>query len=393
VEPTTLDLTRTDRSQPRHAADFRAGDFRAGDFGTGDFGTGDFRAGDFRVGVARALEQFLDGRAAELTSCSPVLVPAVAALREFLLSGGKRIRPAFCYWGWRGAGGDPDEPAIVHAAASLELLHASGLIHDDIIDASDTRRGRPSVHRRFAALHRDDRLSGSPADFGTSAAILLGDMCLAWCGQMLDESALPPAAVSAARPVFHLMHTEVLTGQYLDLLEQSLPTLSAPRSMNVITYKTARYTVERPLQLGGLLAGAREPLIAAYSRFAQPVGEAFQLRDDVLGVFGDSAQTGKPAGDDLREGKHTVLVVIARQRAGRSQRADLDRLLGNPDLNSSDLHCLRAIITSTGALDAVEDIISDRLALALRVLAEGPLDDATQTGLAELAIAATRRSA
>jgi geranylgeranyl diphosphate synthase, type I len=365
----------TDADQPPPAGGFEAGDFRAGDFG---------------AGVARALERFLDGRAAELMSCSPALVPAVAALREFLLSGGKRIRPAFCYWGWRGAGGDRDDPAIIHAAASLELLHASGLIHDDIIDASDTRRGRPSVHRRFAALHRDDRLCGSPAGFGTSAAILLGDMCLAWCSQMLDESALTAAAVSAARPAFHLMHTEVLAGQYLDLLEQSLPTVSVPRSMNVIRYKTARYTVERPLQIGGLLAGADEPLTAAYSRFAEPVGEAFQLRDDVLGVFGDSAQTGKPAGDDLREGKHTVQVVIARQRASRAQRADLDRLLGNPDVSSSDIGLLREIITSTGALDAVEGMISDRVALALQVLAEAPLADAVQTGLAELAISATR---
>jgi geranylgeranyl diphosphate synthase type I len=355
-------------------------------------GASGFPAGELRTRFGQALAEFLDDRAAELLSCSPHLRPAVAALREFLLSGGKRMRPAFCYWGWRGAGGDPAEPAIIRAAASLELLHGSGLIHDDIIDASDSRRGQPSVHRRFAAHHGADRLCGSSADFGTAAAILLGDMCLAWCGQMLDESGLPATAISAAKPAFHLMHTEVLTGQYLDVLEQSLPTLSVPRSMNVIRYKTARYTVERPLQIGALLAGAGEGLLAAYSRFALPVGQAFQLRDDVLGVFGDSAQTGKPVGDDLREGKHTVLVAIARERASRAQRADIDRLLGDPQLEGSGMDCLRAIIVGTGALDAVEEDISDRLAQALQVLADEPLDDAVRVGLADLAIGSVRRS-
>jgi geranylgeranyl diphosphate synthase, type I len=350
-----------------------------------------FRPADFRASVGQALAEFLDGRAAELMSCSPFLEPAVHALRDFLLLGGKRIRPAFCYWGWRGAGGDPADPGIIRAGAALELLHGSGLMHDDIIDASDTRRGQPSVHRRFAALHRDDRLSGSPDAFGTAAAILLGDMCLAWCGQLLDECQLPPAVVRAARPAFHLMHTEVLTGQYLDTLESALPTMSVPRAMTVIRYKTARYTVERPLQLGGLLAGAGDELLAAYARFAAPVGEAFQLRDDVLGVFGDSALTGKPAGDDLREGKHTVLVALAAERGSRAQRADLDRLLGRPGLAEADIDVLRSIIADTGALDAVEEQIATRLAAARQALSQAPVTDEVRVGLMDLAVVSAQR--
>jgi geranylgeranyl diphosphate synthase, type I len=347
----------------------------------------------FRARIEQALREFLDRRGIEMMSCSPSLEPAVHALRDFLLAGGKRLRPAFCYWGWRGAGGHAGEPGIITAAAALELLHGCGLIHDDIIDASDLRRGQPSVHRRFADLHRRGRLHGSPENFGTAAAILLGDLCLTWCDQMFDESLLPAPAVRAAKSLFHLMHTEVLSGQYLDMLEQSLGTVSLPRSLTVIRYKTAKYTVERPLHVGGLLAGADEKLLAGYSRFALPIGEAFQLRDDVLGVFGDSTQTGKPAGDDLREGKHTVLIALAMERGSRAQRRDLDRLLGHQTLTHEGIDVLRSIIIDTGALDSVEEQIDSQMSVACQALYEAPLTDEVRAGLTNLAVASIQRSA
>jgi geranylgeranyl diphosphate synthase, type I len=349
-------------------------------------------AAAFRASIGRALHDFLDSRGTEMMSWSPSLSPAVRALQDFL-TGGKRLRPAFCYWGWRGAGGDVGESGIITAAAALELLHAFGLIHDDIIDASDIRRGQPSVHRQFEKLHGDDGLRGSAENFGIAAAILLGDLCLAWCSQMLDECQLPEPGLSAARKVFHLMHTEVLAGQYLDVLEQSLRTVSLPRAMTVVRYKTAKYTVERPLQLGGLLAGADEQLLAGYSQFALPIGEAFQLRDDVLGVFGDTARTGKPAGDDLREGKHTALIALATERGSHAQRADLNRLLGSPDLTEDGIDLLRSIIIDTGALDMVERHIDSRVTQARTALAQVPLADEARGALLELTVACSRRSA
>jgi geranylgeranyl diphosphate synthase type I len=343
--------------------------------------------------VGSALRHFLDTRAEDLLSIGPVLEPVVAALRDFLLNGGKRLRPAFCYWGWRGAGGMPGDTAVIGAAASLELLHACGLIHDDIIDASDTRRGQPAVHRRFAQLHHRDHLRGSADGFGTAAAILLGDMCMTWCDQMFDENLPPTANVRAAKKLFHLMHTEVLAGQYLDALEQSLDTVSLSRAMTVIRYKTACYTVVRPLQLGALLAGADDELLASYSRFAMPLGEAFQLRDDVLGVFGDSSATGKPTGDDLREGKHTVLLALARDRATGPQRGELDRLVGEPALTEDGVDILRSIIIDTGALRDVEAQIDARMSLVRGALSDAPLTEEVREALTELAIASTKRSA
>ncbi|MFD0528010.1 polyprenyl synthetase family protein [Kitasatospora arboriphila] len=245
----------------------------------------------------------------------PQLGPVSEALRDFLLDGGKRLRPAFCYWGWRGAGGSADHPGIADAAAALELLQASALVHDDLMDRSDTRRGLPSVHRRFEGLHRENGWRGDREQYGASAAVLLGDLLLIWCDELFQSSGLPDDAVRAAKPVFDLMRTEVMVGQYLDVLEpvagDSADAGALDRAQTVLHYKSAKYTIERPLQVGALLAGAGPGLVEAYGAFGLPLGEAFQLRDDLLGVFGDPAVTGKPAGDDLREGKRTLLVAHA----------------------------------------------------------------------------------
>jgi geranylgeranyl diphosphate synthase, type I len=324
-----------------------------------------------------------------MLAVSPGLEPVCRALNDYLLVGGKRLRPAFCYWGFRGAGGTPDELGIIDAAAALELLHGCALIHDDVMDASDTRRGQPSMHRRFASWHSDSGMNGSPERFGTAVAILLGDMCLAWCDQMFDECTLPN--VRAAKAFFHLMHTELVAGQYLDMLDQSLDTISVQRALNVIHYKTSRYSIERPLQLGAILAGASQDLLDTYASFAVPLGEAFQLRDDILGVFGDTRQTGKPSGDDLREGKHTVMIALATERSAAADRTDLGLLLGDPDISDDGIERLRSIIRRTGALDSVEQLISERRALALSILDAGQLADSARAALADLATAVTRR--
>lgn len=261
-----------------------------------------------RLRVEGALAGFLNEHAAPASD--PDVLEGYRLLREFVLSGGKRVRPVLCYWGWRGAGG-PDSDEIVSAAAALELCHAGLLIHDDIMDASELRRGLPTVHRR---LERPGRAGAEP--FGRSAAILLGVLALAWADELLVTSGTDPSRMRDAYRCFSAMRTEVIAGQYLDILAQLSDEIDLERALTVVRYKTAKYTVERPLQIGGALAGADQALLDGYSAFGLPLGEAFQLRDDVLGVFGDPELTGKSVTDDLREGKHTVL--IAQTLAGAS---------------------------------------------------------------------------
>ncbi len=354
---------------------------------------------DLRTRVSAELTAFLDRQEALLAEVSGDLAPVVAALREFL-DGGKRMRPGFCYWGWRAAGGDGTaEAAAVRAAASLELLQASALIHDDYIDGSDTRRGAPAIHRRFERLHRDGGWEGEPERFGAAAAVLLGDITLTWCDELFTRCGLDAARVHAARPVFDLMRSEVMAGQYLDVLAQarglsvSTPHESLARARTVLRFKSAKYTIERPLQLGAALAtgSADGPLAEALSRYGLPLGEAFQLRDDVLGVFGDPVATGKPAGDDLREGKQTVLVALAAQRADDTQAKALRSGLGDARLDAAGVETLRSVIADTGALAEVEARISELTQTALAALDEAPVTAESREVLGELAVAATAR--
>jgi geranylgeranyl diphosphate synthase type I len=345
---------------------------------------------DLRVRVQKTLDDFVGRQVPLLDAISEDLGPLVDAIAA-LVSGGKRLRPAFAYWGWRGAGGD-DHDEIIRAVTSLELLQACALIHDDVMDGSDTRRGQPSAHRRFAALHRGHTWLGSAESFGTGAAILVGDLCLSWSDELLFTSGLPGAAVLRAKPVFDEMRTELMSGQYLDLLEQVMGGGSLERARRVIRFKSAKYTVERPLHLGGALAGCEPELLATYTGYGLPLGEAFQLRDDVLGVFGDPAVTGKPAGDDIREGKRTVLMTTALELATPAGAALLRRHLGDAHLDPEGVQAVRGVILESGALDTVESMITGLTAEALNALAAGPVADPARDVLVALAAAATSRS-
>jgi geranylgeranyl diphosphate synthase type I len=347
-------------------------------------------AEDLRVRVQKRLDDVIAAQIAVLDDVSPDLAPLADALTD-LLRGGKRLRPAFAYWGWRGAGGADCEEAVT-AATALELLQACALIHDDVMDGSDTRRGLPAAHRRFATLHRGNEWLGSSEMFGVGAAILLGDLCLSWADELLMSCGLPPRSVMRGKPVYDIMRTELMAGQYLDLLEQAMGGGSASRALRVVRFKSAKYTVERPLHLGGSLADADPGLMVAYSGYGLPLGEAFQLRDDVLGVFGDPTQTGKPAGDDLREGKRTVLVATAHEHASPAQAAVLRRRLGDPALDAEGVDALRTIMVDTGALDHVETLIEALTDQAFEVLDSAPVAEDARTVLRDLAIAATSRS-
>lgn len=300
-----------------------------------------------------------------------ILVDAVARL----LTGGKRLRAAFLYWGYRAAG-QPDSEALVRLATAMEFFQAAALLHDDVMDRSDTRRGMPSAHRAIAGHHADEGWIGSSDRFGEAAAILAGDLCLQWTDELYSTSGLPAEHLLRARRTFDTMRTQLMGGQYLDLLESArgwdgLDTVGRITSArNVIRYKSAKYTIEHPLLIGVTAGGVPESALRPLSRYGLALGEAFQLRDDILGVFGDPVHTGKPAGDDLREGKRTVLLALALEVADDDQIALVDKLLGQPDLDARGVEELRTVLHRTGAVDGVEAKISARVHEATTALAE-----------------------
>lgn len=309
------------------------------------------------------------------------LAAPVEALRDYVLAGGKRLRPAFCYWSFVGAGGDPASPAVVDAGAALEMLHTAALVHDDIIDGSEVRHGAETVHVRFAGLHRQRGWSGGSGRFGEGAAIVIGDLALVYSSRLLAGA--PPEAGA----VFEEMRLEVNVGQYLDILGAAegvgLPgDAAAERARRICRYKTAKYTIERPLHLGAALASPHRmaELAGPLSDFALPLGEAFQLKDDLLGVFGDPEVTGKPVGDDLREGKPTLLASLAASREPR-----FTKRLGAPGLDESDIRELQAIIETTGARAEVEQAVGGLVARAETALAALPLSREAVRALGDLA--------
>jgi geranylgeranyl diphosphate synthase type I len=345
--------------------------------------------------VTDQLRRYLRDRRADAAYIGSDYAALIAGLEEFVLSGGKRLRPAFAYWGWRAVSGDEagEQPLLLFAA--LELLHASALVHDDVIDNSATRRGRPTTHVQFAALHRDRQWRGPADQFGISAAILLGDLALAWADDIVAGVDLSHDARNRVHRVWADIRTEVLGGQYLDIVAEASAAESIASAMAVNTYKTASYTVSRPLQLGAAAAADRPDVHALFHEVGNHLGVAFQLRDDALGVFGDPAVTGKPSGDDLRSGKRTVLLATAMELADTSDAAaaKLLRASVGTDLNDAEVRELCDVIERLGALTAVEDQIDALTRRALDLIADAPIHAAAKAGLSELANLAANRSA
>ncbi|WP_244283300.1 polyprenyl synthetase family protein [Streptomyces flavidovirens] len=315
------------------------------------------------------------------------------ALHALLFSGGKRLRPLLCVLGWYAASGQEDITPVLHAAASLEMFHTFALIHDDVVDRSATRRGRPTLHRVLADLHRGARSQAQAEHLGISTAILIGDLALAWSDELFPTTCLTPAQLAAALPVVENMRTELMYGQYLDVVAAGRPTSDIERAMEIVRYKTAKYTVERPLHIGAALAGTAADTRSALSAFALPLGEAFQLRDDLLGVFGTLDTTGKSCMEDLRDGKHTVLLAHALQRADPVQRQALEKLVGDPGLDEGGAARIRDILIATGARDSVEHMITSRRERALRSLDTGPFPLAATDALRQIAYDTTTRVA
>lgn len=354
--------------------------------------------------ISQRLDIFITAQrshAADLGSEATLFIDAAAAAA----AGGKRLRGRFLVAGWRaveeavGAGG-PAPAEVVTAAASLEVFHAAALVHDDVIDNSDTRRGRPAAHRALEASHRTARWAGDAAAFGRSGAILLGDLLVAWSDDLFEEAlvAAEPHRAERARAEYGSMRREVTIGQFLDIAEESAYLTEpderhAARALRVASLKSARYSIQQPLAIGAALAGADASQAAALAAFGHPLGMAFQLRDDVLGVFGDERQTGKPAGDDLREGKRTVLIAYAREHLAPPARRIIDELIGDPTLDATQIASLQRTIADSGALERVEALIADYARQAERSLSGARLGNAAVGELRDLAQAATVRVA
>jgi geranylgeranyl diphosphate synthase type I len=346
----------------------------------------------FRAHVQQTLDDYVDNQSTALSDLGADAARLTRAAK-MAVQGGKRFRAMFCLWGFRAVRDfcDPvEEQAVLRAASSLELLHSSALVHDDYMDASDTRRGRPSVHRAFAEEARRAGWPGHQDQYGAAAAILLGDLLLAWADELLRSCGLPQDQVLAALEVYDVTRTEVIAGQFLDVSVQARGESDIEQAMRVLRYKSAKYSVERPLHVGAALAGGDKESVAALTAFGVPLGEAFQLRDDLLGVFGDPEVTGKPAGDDLSEGKRTVLVALALRDAEPADATRLATSLGQ-QLPGSEVAELQRIIERSGAHGEVEEQIERLTTQALDALAAAPFTDDGRRVLRGLAEAATQR--
>jgi len=326
---------------------------------------------------ARILD-LLDDETRRWSEVAPALAEPLLALRDLIVAGGKRLRPAFCYWAFVGAGGSPSATVVVDAGAALELLHTFALVHDDVMDGSAVRRGQAAVHRRFINRHDSLEWRGEARRFGEGAAILVGDFAFVYADMLFGEA--PPVA----RQVFDELRVELCVGQYLDLEGTATASSDGAQAARIARYKSGKYTVERPLHLGAALAGQLDDLRQPLSAVGLPLGEAFQLRDDLLGVFGDSTITGKPVGDDLREGKLTPLLAAAATRVDGAGARVLGRI-GQPDLTPADVEAVQALLVDCGACDEVEGAIEGLVGEALAALDATPITCEARAALQELA--------
>jgi geranylgeranyl diphosphate synthase, type I len=348
----------------------------------------DLWLGQVRQRVADVLAAFLSERCAEYVHGVPGARFLTGLLGEYA-AGGKYVRSTFTYLGW--LSGAADDDAALRAAASTELVHAFALLQDDVMDRSALRRGRPAAHLRLAAWHRDQGLNGPAGHFGESAAILLADLCLVWAEQLLRESGLDASALARGWPRYDTLRGELAVGQFADLVNDARSRPTMGEVLDVTRRKSGNYTVRRPLELGAALAGCDEHTLAVLGEYGGLVGEAFQLRDDVLGVFGRPAVTGKPSGGDLRERKATSVVVLAAQLATPSQEAELSRLSRRESLDDADVDRWRQLIAETGARIRIEQMISRRVSAACGRLAASGLNDFVLGALRALAVRYTDR--
>jgi geranylgeranyl diphosphate synthase, type I len=333
------------------------------------------------AGIGERIAKLLDADRARWQAVDRDLEGPLQSLRDLAMAGGKRLRPAFCHWAFVGRGGDPADPCIVDAGAALELLHISAVVHDDVIDGSQRRHGMATVHVSSEERHLGRSWRGDARRFGEGTAILVGDMALVYADMLLGRA--PRAAIE----IFDELRLEVNVGQLLDLLGSARDDASVERARQICRFKSAKYTVERPLHLGAAMADPAhlDAVAGPLSDFGVPLGEAFQLKDDLLGTFGDPATTGKPVGDDLREGKPTLLYALARDRASGPDARLLTERFGASDLTPDEVPALQRVFEATGARAVVEATVRDLIDQSVAAAAALPLTEEARRALIELA--------
>ena len=329
--------------------------------------------------VDARLRTLIDQQDARWSALDSTLADPFVAIRSLVLAGGKRLRPAFCHWGYVGAGGDPDSTQVIDAGAALELLHAFALFHDDVMDGSSTRRGEPTVHTVHEQRH-GGTWAGEARRYGEGVAILVGDLTFVYADQLMRGASGP------AWDIWNELRIELNIGQYLDIVGSAHRERRWDKAVQICRYKSGKYTIERPLHLGALLAAPERmnELLEPLSAYGLPLGDAFQMRDDVLGVYGHSSVTGKPVADDLREGKPTPLMALACAAATSAQAAVLDSV-GNPNMSDDTIAAVQQVIIDTGALAQLESHIRSLTDSAIAALATMPLNSVARAELIELA--------
>jgi geranylgeranyl diphosphate synthase type I len=337
--------------------------------------------------VDARLQLLLDTERTRWSAFDTDLTQPIDEIARLVLAGGKRLRPAFCHWGFVGAGGNPDDQRVIDAGAAFELMHAFALFHDDVMDGSSTRRGEPTTHIVMSELHEKNSWVGESRRFGEGAAILVGDLAFVYADQLL---------LGAPQPVWSIwneLRVELNFGQYLDMLGSANSERRLVKAERICRYKSGKYTIERPLHLGAVLAAPEkaEQLLPALSAYGLPLGDAFQMRDDVMGAFGETSVTGKPVGDDLREGKPTPLMAMATARANAAQLGVL-QLVGNTVLNDAQVADVQTVIRETGALDQLEQLITSLTDDAIEAIGKAPLSQEARNELVELAAFVSWRS-
>ena len=337
--------------------------------------------------VDARLQLLLDTERTRWSAFDTDLTQPIDEIARLVLAGGKRLRPAFCHWGFVGAGGNPDDQRVIDAGAAFELMHAFALFHDDVMDGSSTRRGEPTTHIVMSDLHEKNSWVGESRRFGEGAAILVGDLAFVYADQLL---------LGAPQPVWSIwneLRVELNFGQYLDMLGSANSERRLVKAERICRYKSGKYTIERPLHLGAVLAAPEkaEQLLPALSAYGLPLGDAFQMRDDVMGAFGETSVTGKPVGDDLREGKPTPLMAMATARANAAQLGVL-QLVGNTVLNDAQVADVQTVIRETGALDQLEQLITSLTDDAIEAIGKAPLSQEARNELIELAAFVSWRS-
>lgn len=333
---------------------------------------------EIAVLVERRLSELFDREIRRWAELTEDMTAPLESLRRLVMAGGKRLRPAFCYWSFVGAGGDPADERIVDAGAAFELLQAFALVHDDVMDGSSTRRGFQTAHLAFADHHDASDWRGEQRRFGEGVAILIGDIAHVYADQFMRS------APREALDVWDELRIELNAGQYLDILGTARRDTDYERARRIARYKSGKYTIERPLHVGAALAGRFDELARPLSAYGDPLGEAFQLRDDILGAFGEATLIGKPVGDDLREGKPTPLLAVAWQRANPDQHAVLDHI-GDPDLDGASIAGIQQVLVDTGAVQAIEDEISRLTETALDAIAITDITPDARDELSQLA--------